>query len=90
MSGGGRRGGRPPERGFAVKSGECPKCGSSEVRALERGNGLSLSTFSWVWLRTYICAACGYTESYVDPGRDREKVLRKAGPAGTAGPGGPG
>ena len=62
-----------------MKSGECPKCGSSEVRAIRSGNGLSLGTFSWIWLRTYVCAACGYTESYVDAGRDREKVLRKAG-----------
>jgi len=62
-----------------MKDGKCAKCGSSEVKSIVGAAGLSLSTVSHVWLRTYVCGECGYTENYVEPD-DRKKVLAKAEP----------
>ena len=51
-----------------MRSGQCPKCGSNDVRDVgDRGHSNSLLT-SWmrtIRLTTYICAHCGYAERYV-------------------------
>jgi predicted nucleic-acid-binding Zn-ribbon protein len=59
-----------------MKSGVCPKCGSSEVFG-DTGNthGISVSAWAFPQLATVllVCAECGYLEFYVE---DEEKLAK--------------
>ena len=51
-----------------MKSGKCPKCGSSEiyrVRAHNQRSALNLAMFKYARLDDFVCTGCGYVESYV-------------------------
>jgi predicted nucleic-acid-binding Zn-ribbon protein len=55
-----------------LKSGTCPKCGSSEVYTTKdtpkRGERMQLvvSSATWIFLDTYYCTNCGCFEEYVN------------------------
>ena len=65
-----------------MKKGKCPKCGSEEVRSGSHlfpkvgpfaSNSIPISLVSVAALDNYVCAECGYVESYVaDPGKLEE------------------
>ena len=69
-----------------MKSGECPKCGSNNVR---RGpppsgwNDASLSVpmgkvfGSKALVRAYVCGGCGYLEQYVYREKDLRRIREK-------------
>ncbi len=51
-----------------MKSGKCPKCGSSEiyrVHAHNQRSALNLAMFKYARLDDYVCTSCGYVESYI-------------------------
>ena len=70
-----------------MKNGVCPKCNSTEVYrgagGLKAGNGeCHLVIGLWppkdIFLSTYICIQCGYTEMYVaDHNMDKLNALVK-------------
>ena len=69
-----------------MKSGRCPKCGSTEVHAGTRvsakggvygSNSIPIGAlgFSYAALDNYVCATCGYVESYI---ADEDKLRKIA------------
>ncbi len=62
-----------------MKTGTCPKCASTEVFSgagvvLKKGpfgsNAIPIGLTSMAALDNYVCAGCGYVESYIsDPGK---------------------
>lgn len=63
-----------------MKSGQCPKCGSSEVYRKTRGaleEGVSISLWAAATLDTYICTNCGYIENYVLDDSNFTKIVKK-------------
>ena len=57
-----------------MKSGKCPKCGSSEIyrgRAHNQRSVLNVAMFNAARLDDYVCNGCGYVESYI---ADKEKL----------------
>lgn len=69
-----------------MKSGKCPKCGSSNVRRgpkpspWKNSSGMVPLGSAWgtsVGVQHYVCTACGYLEAYVVKEEDREKVRKK-------------
>ncbi len=69
-----------------LRTGTCPKCGSTEVYCDDNlpwktwggyGNGLYISAWGWNYavLDNYVCASCGYSERYV---QDRSKLFKIA------------
>ncbi len=57
-----------------MKNGSCPKCNSSEVYAgtnvVSKGgsygaNSIPISFWRYAALDNYVCAQCGYVESYI-------------------------
>ncbi len=68
-----------------MKSGQCPKCGSTDIRSGEfleekewnyMGNRIPVTIAlrnTAAWLDNYVCVRCGYVESYIaNPDRLRE------------------
>ena len=69
-----------------MKRGKCVKCGSTNVRRGPKPNMWKNSTgmiplgSAWgtnVGVRHYVCADCGYAESYVVRDEDRGKLRKK-------------
>ena len=69
-----------------MRSGQCPKCGSNDVRKgtrllFKRGfwysNTIPITFWSHAALDNYVCANCGYVESYVGEQSDRESIAEK-------------
>ena len=69
-----------------MKRGDCPKCGSSEVYAGTEvfpksgpftSNAIPVSLTTMAPLDNYVCAACGYVESYISRREDIEAIRRK-------------
>lgn len=69
-----------------MKNGTCPKCGSSEVLAgtdvfPKSGpfscNAIPVSLTAMAALDNYVCAGCGYVESYISRQEDIEIIRRK-------------
>lgn len=66
-------------------TGKCPKCASEEiyVDATKSRMGrnardeLSVTGLVSVTLTNYVCANCGFTESYILDEQDRERIKRK-------------
>lgn len=62
-----------------MKSGICPKCGSSDVwckTSMGYRGALMLGLFTSIPLTDYVCAECGYVESYVK--EDQMNRMRKS------------
>ena len=53
-----------------MKTGVCPKCGSTEIRTEEGGSSRDFlpggGIFNPLLLTNYACGACGYLETYVN------------------------
>jgi predicted RNA-binding Zn-ribbon protein involved in translation (DUF1610 family) len=67
----------------AMKNGPCPKCGSKEIY-VNRGSDTSFRNMMYLdwWTRNvhvndYICAKCGFIESYLENMEDMEKIITK-------------
>ena len=69
-----------------MKSGTCPKCGSSEVFAgtdvfPKSGpftcNAIPVGLTTMAPLDNYVCVACGYVESYIGRKEDISAIRRK-------------
>ncbi|MBL0714225.1 MAG: hypothetical protein JJV98_11040 [Desulfosarcina sp.] len=69
-----------------MKSGRCPKCGSSKVYSgtevfPKSGpftcNAIPISLTALAPLDNYVCVDCGYVESYISTPEDLETVRRK-------------
>jgi predicted nucleic-acid-binding Zn-ribbon protein len=64
----------------SLRSGKCPICGSDEVYNdsnvfVDEGKVLSLSGRTYkMRLTHYLCADCGYVETYMNDENDREKA----------------
>jgi Zn finger protein HypA/HybF involved in hydrogenase expression len=64
-----------------MKSGTCPKCGSTDVR-FRKGTGyrscLAVTHFTGTNTADYVCPDCGFIESYVaDPGVIAKRIREK-------------
>jgi hypothetical protein len=71
-----------------LKSGICPKCSSHEVFsgagiALKKGpfgsNSIPIGLTSMAALDNFVCAACGYVESYISDAGKLAELSRKWG-----------
>ena len=69
-----------------MKTGTCPKCGSDEVFSgagisLKKGpfgsNSIPVGLTSIAALDNYVCADCGYVESYVSDPKKLVEISRK-------------
>jgi hypothetical protein len=69
-----------------MKNGNCPKCGSSEIYAgtdvfPKSGpftcNAIPIGLTAMAPLDNYVCAACGYLESYISREEDIDGIRRK-------------
>jgi len=69
-----------------LKTGTCPKCGSDEVFSgagisLKKGpfgsNSIPVGLTSIAALDNYVCADCGYVESYVSDPKKLVEISRK-------------
>jgi predicted nucleic-acid-binding Zn-ribbon protein len=74
------------ERRGKLREGKCPKCGSDEIYAgidvapksgPFASNSIPVGLFSIAALDNYVCAQCGYLESYVADGEKLEEISRK-------------
>ena len=57
-----------------MKSGKCPKCGSTEIyrgRGHNQRSAINVSAFKVARVDDFVCTACGLTESYIS---DRIKL----------------
>jgi len=63
-----------------MTNGECPKCGSHEVYAI---NGFGHQANLWIgfwhvaYLTYLVCTKCGYVESYIFEKSDLKKIAQK-------------
>ena len=68
----------------SLKSGTCPKCGSTEVFTTKglgkRGERIQLviSSTKWIFLDTYICTNCFHFEEYAcdEDTKDPNKIAK--------------
>lgn len=63
-----------------MKSGQCPKCGSSDVYQRSKGpfeEGVSISLWAAATLDTYLCTNCGYVEHYALDDGNFAKIVKK-------------
>ncbi len=64
-----------------MKTGKCPKCGSSEIYCQNKmrtgRSALMLSVWSVIPLDEYVCGDCGYVESFVSDAKSLSKLTEK-------------
>lgn len=69
-----------------MREGKCPKCGSDEIYAgLDvapksgpfASNSIPIGLFSIAALDNYVCAQCGYVESYISDPEKLKEIPRK-------------
>ena len=69
-----------------MKTGTCPKCSSDAIYsgagiALKKGpfgsNSIPVGLTSIAALDNYVCAECGYVESYVSDPKKLAEIVRK-------------
>jgi predicted nucleic-acid-binding Zn-ribbon protein len=66
-----------------MRKGQCPKCGSADVRSGAQvsskggagGNAIPITFWSAAPLDNYVCVACGYVESYVGDATKLQKIV---------------
>ena len=68
-----------------MKTGICPKCGSTDVHpALHSGTNnippVEAATASTVYCTHYVCRSCGYVEEWVTP-QEMPILQRNFGPS---------
>jgi len=77
-----------------MKSGRCPKCGSTDVRHQSKGDSgfyaNNTLTIGWKWLTvqlapfdTYVCVDCGYLERYILHFMHRREIQQQWPKAGS-------
>ena len=64
------------------KTGVCPKCSSTDIRVLKRriwGTIIPVSStiFGAAYSRWFICASCGFNETWVEDEKSLEKIRKK-------------
>jgi len=67
----------------AMQDGRCPKCAAATI--YQKHNGIAadsqltiaLGLLSYAEFDTYICASCGYTESYIADRRALAKIAQQ-------------
>lgn len=49
------------------RTGRCPKCGGTDLLAVEPGlyNSFPTGLFSNAKIQRYVCRSCGYTEEWI-------------------------
>ena len=71
-----------------MKNGKCPKCSSGDIRVSSSKDWklrsyrkyFQLGLLSYASLDEYVCANCGYIESYVTENeKDRSKITKLPG-----------
>ena len=67
-------------------TGVCPKCTSSDLRIMRRKVWATMiplrnTIFGAVYTSWFICASCGFVESWVESAQDLEKIREKLPPA---------
>jgi len=69
-----------------LKANACPKCGSTEIYAGVdvypksgpfTSNSIPISLTSIAALDNYVCAACGYVESYIADAEKLKEIQKK-------------
>ncbi len=69
-----------------MRSGTCPKCGSSEVycgtevgykSGSNYSNTIPISFWYTAALDNYVCGECGYVESYIAKESDLKRIREK-------------
>ena len=81
-----------------MRNGECPKCGAREIYASVDGPGIAPERFIWyvrdsggasisVDDQTFLCARCGYRESYLQKDHRGHRRQHGAEPLGQGHPG---
>lgn len=62
----------------------CPKCNSTSVAKIPggtnwngRNNKLEINSFKAVPVFRYVCTSCGFTEEWIDTGKDLDTVAKK-------------
>lgn len=66
------------------KSGTCPKCAGKDIRiSRQRMWGTIIpvgsTVFGAAYSSLYICASCGFVESWVEQEKDLEKIRKRLG-----------
>ena len=68
-----------------MRSGTCPKCGSTDIyvgEAIKGEYGAGAIPVGGIWRRTYapqdyyVCVECGYVECYVSQREHINKIIR--------------
>ncbi len=66
-----------------MKSGKCPKCGSTDIysnknRSIKAGHRLlDFSGLKNIMSETFVCGNCGFVEDYVNDDNHLEKIKSK-------------
>ena len=69
-----------------MKNGICLKCGSKAIYSgidvfmkggMSRSNSIPITTFTMARLDNYVCARCGFVESYVADRENLERIIEK-------------
>ena len=66
-------------------TGVCPKCRSTDIRAFRRKTWATMipmnrSVFGAVYTSWFVCASCGFVESWIESPDDLAKVRKKLSP----------
>jgi len=63
-----------------MKDGICPKCNSTEIYAgtnMAFKGGIVISFLRYIGVDYYVCAMCGYVESYLSDLYDLSEIKKK-------------
>lgn len=73
---------RAPQEAALKNTGVCPKCASKDIRVSKRKIPASLipvnrTLFGAAYTSWFICANCGFVETWVESQKDLEKIRKK-------------
>ena len=68
-------------------TGVCPKCRSTDIGVFRRRMWATMipihrTVFGAVYTSWYLCASCGFVESWIEAAKDLEKVRKVLSPRG--------